>query len=152
MLDLYLAFAHHLLAFSLLGFLVAELALLRVPVGERALATLGRADIGFGVVAALMVVVGFCRAIYAEKGWLYYSHNMAFWTKIGVFVLIGLISIVPTRRFIVWRRRQRKDASQVPDPFEIRATRHIIIVELPLFALLPLLAAAMARGYWELAG
>ncbi|RFB81362.1 DUF2214 family protein [Methylovirgula sp. 4M-Z18] len=146
MLDLTLAFAHHLLAFGLLALLVAELMLLSAALDAAKLALLGRIDMAFGIAAGLILVVGFSRAVFAEKGWLYYSHNLAFWAKLAVFLVIGLLSIRPTLRFIAWQR----GGAALPSAGEVAAVRRLVWAELALFALLPLLAAAMARGYGEL--
>ena len=43
--------------------------------------------------------VGFARANFAAKGWAYYSHNSFFWSKIGTFALVGVLSIIPTIAF-----------------------------------------------------
>jgi putative membrane protein len=89
-----------------------------------------------------VLVIGFYRAIFAAKGWAYYSHNAFFWAKITTFVLISLLSIPPTVAFIRWRK-----SGLVPDDDAIRAARRYLHLELALFVLLPIFAAAMARGY-----
>ena len=69
MLDLCLAIAHHLLIFALFGVLVAELVLLHAGVDQRAVARIVTIDAFYGALAALIVVVGFSRAVFAAKGW-----------------------------------------------------------------------------------
>jgi putative membrane protein len=91
------------------------------------------------------VVVGFCRAVFAAKGWAYYSHNLFFWAKIGTFVVVALLSIVPTMAFIGWRAR-----GTAPNEAQVEAVRRWLWIELVLFAPLLAFAAAMARGYGEL--
>jgi len=147
MLDLTLAIAHHLAVFSLLGILVVELCLVNRGMSRGSVLVVARADLGYGVLAVVIVVVGFLRAIYAAKGWPYYSHNAFFWAKIGTFVLIAVLSIPPTVRFIQWRRRPAQ-----PSDANIAAVRPWLWIELALLALLPAFAAAMARGYGEFAG
>jgi putative membrane protein len=144
MLDLVLAIGHHLLAFSLLGVLAAELVLVRAGMDKGAVARAAAIDIFYGVLAGLIIAVGFSRAVFAAKGWAYYQHNAFFWAKIGTFAAIGLISIIPTVAFIRWRR-----AGVVPDARQVAAIRRCLLAELVLFALLPAFAAAMARGYGE---
>jgi putative membrane protein len=65
----------------------------------------------------------------------------------ALFVAVGLISSVPTFSFIVWRRRVRVDASYRPPTEEVTRLRRALFAEAGLFALIPLAAAAMARGY-----
>jgi len=144
MLDLGLAIGHHLLIFALFGVLFAELITLRRGMDAAAVARVSAVDLWYGVLAALIVAVGFSRAVFAAKGWAYYEHNAFFWAKIGVFVLVGLLSVPPTIRFIAWRR-----AGGGPSDPEVAAVRRYLLAEVALFALLPAFAAAMARGYGE---
>jgi putative membrane protein len=92
--------------------------------------------------AGLIIVIGFARAIFAAKGWDYYSHNMFFWAKIGTFAVIGALSALPTINFLRWRRVQR-----VPDAMQIASVRRFLWAQVVLFPLLLVFAAAMARGY-----
>lgn len=142
MLDLVLAVLHHLLVFGMFGILCAELIAVRRGIDPATVAQVARVDIGYGATATAIVAVGFSRAVFAAKGWAYYSHNAFFWAKIGVFVLIGLLSVPPTVAFIRWRR-----AGMAPSDDQLAAVRRYMLAELALFALLPAFAAAMARGY-----
>jgi putative membrane protein len=144
MLDLVLAIAHHLLILALFGVLTAELVLVRRGMRVEVVARVASIDLYYGVLAALIVVVGFSRAIFAAKGWSYYAHNGFFWAKIATFVLVGLLSVPPTIRFIQWRR-----TGTAPDDAKVSGVRRFLYGEVVLFALLPAFAAAMARGYGE---
>jgi putative membrane protein len=144
MLDLVLAIGHHILVFSLFGVLFAELVLVRKGVDLATVIRVGRLDLMYGAVAGLIVAVGFSRAIFAAKGWLYYSHNLFFHLKVGTFVVIGLLSIPPTLAYIRWRR-----AGLTPSDAQVAGVRAWLWAEMALFALLPAFAAAMARGYGE---
>jgi putative membrane protein len=144
MLDLVLAVGHHLLIFGIFGVLFAEFWVLRPGMSNATAARLASMDGWYGGFAAAVVVVGFCRAIFAAKGWVYYSHNAFFWAKIGSFAAIGLLSIRPTIEFIRWRR-----AGSAPNDAAIRDIQGYVQMELALFALLPIFAAAMARGLGE---
>ncbi|HEX3363585.1 DUF2214 family protein [Phenylobacterium sp.] len=144
MLDLVLAIGHHILVFSLFGVLFAELVLVRKGVDLETVTRIGRIDLMYGVLAGLIVVVGFSRAIFAAKGWLYYSHNLFFHLKVGTFIVIGLLSIPPTLAYLRWRR-----AAATPTDAQVAGVRRWLWAEMVLFALLPAFAAAMARGYGE---
>jgi len=144
MLDLVLAIAHHLIVFSLFGVLCAELIAVRRGMSPAGVAAVAGVDVWYGALAGLIIVVGFARAIFAAKGWAYYSHNGFFWLKIATFALVGALSVPPTLRFIRWRRE-----GLAPSDAEVAWVRRFLVAEAALFALLPAFAAAMARGYGE---
>ncbi|ACB94885.1 DUF2214 family protein [Beijerinckia indica] len=145
-LDFVLASLHHLAVFSLFGILIAELLLLRSGFEGTALARISRLDLAYGIVAGLVVVFGFLRVFFGAKPPNFYLTSLIFWTKIALFVFIGFLSIGPTLRFIDWRRQVRRDSDWRPPTADVRRLRVIVHVEAGLFLLLPILAAAMARG------
>jgi putative membrane protein len=144
MLDLSLAIGHHLLIFAIFGILFAEFWAIRPGMSGAAVVRIASIDLWYGILAAAVIVVGFCRVIFAAKGWVYYSHNAFFWAKIADFAVIGILSVLPTVAFIRWRR-----SGSLPSDAEIRKVRRYLHAELALFVFLPILAAAMARGYGE---
>jgi putative membrane protein len=143
-LDLVLAILHHLFVFSLFGVLFAEFVSVRRGMDAAVARRVQVVDNWYGVLAALILIVGFSRAIFAAKGWEYYEHNAFFWAKIGTFVVIGLLSIPPTVAFLRWRR-----ASTSPTDAAVAKVRPYLWIQVALFALLPAFAAAMARGYGQ---
>jgi putative membrane protein len=144
--DAILAYLHFAAIFTLLWFLAKEWTLLRPGADALDIERLARADAGFGALAAIVVATGAARAVFGLKGWSFYAHNPAFHLKIGLFVLVGLLSILPTRAFLRWRRARRNDpASRVPET-EWRSVRRWVAVELHLIALIPLAAVLMSRG------
>jgi putative membrane protein len=144
MLDLVLAIVHHALIFGIFGILFAELMAVRPDMSSAAAVRIASIDLWYGIFAAAVVIIGFCRANFAAKGWAYYSHNAFFWAKMVTFAGIGLLSVPPTIEFIRWRR-----AGVAPDDAGIGKVRRYVHVELALFVLLLIFAAAMARGYGE---
>jgi putative membrane protein len=144
MLDLLLAIVHHVLIFGIFGILFAELMAVRPDMSSATALRIASIDLWYGIFAAAVVVIGFCRAIFAAKGWAYYSHNAFFWAKIATFAGIGLLSVPPTLVFIRWRK-----AGGVPDDAGIQRVRRYVHVELGCFVLLLIFAAAMARGRGE---
>jgi putative membrane protein len=142
MLDLTLAVAHHLLIFGLFGVLFSEIVAVQPRMSSATVTRIASIDLWYGLLAGLILIVGFSRAVFAAKGWGYYSHNVFFWAKIAVFAAIGLLSLPPTLVFIRWRR-----AGITPSDSEVARVRRYLTAELALFALMPAFAAAMARGY-----
>lgn len=140
-LDALLAIAHHLVVFSLVAVLVAELVLASGPPELPRLHQLGKLDRAYGGLAMLALVAGGLRAVYGAKGWAFYAGSPMFWAKLGVFVVTGLLSIVPTVRLIRWQR-----AGTLPDAAQWRNTRGWMHAQVALLVPIPILAVLMARG------
>jgi len=144
-LDLMLTFLHHLSVLALIGCLAGEWALLRLPPNERWVEWLPRVDLAYGLLAALVLAAGVGRVAWGLKGAGFYLANPVFWTKLGLFVVVGLVSVVPTLKYLRWRREHRA-CGALPGPLEIRRARSWVAAQAGLLAALPLLAALMARG------
>ena len=97
--------------------------------------------------AVLILLVGFARVFLGAKGSAFYLENPVFWAKIAAFAVVGLLSIAPTIAILKWRRQARTDPAFAPSGSEVAKVRKIMLAELLVFALIPIFAAAMARGY-----
>jgi putative membrane protein len=147
MTDLLLAIVHHLIVFGLAAVLAAELALMRpAAMSPHTVRLLGRFDAAYGVMALAILVVGFLRVKYGAKGPAFYMHNPVFWAKIAAFAVVGLVSIRPTLRILAWQKLAKADAAFVPALDEVNALRRTMLLEIHVFALIPIFAAMMARG------
>ncbi len=147
MLDLVLAILHHLTILSLAGLLAAELVLIKPGVSGAGLKTLGLVDAGYGVTAGLILAIGFGRVFLGAKGSAFYLENPVFWAKIAAFAVVGVLSAWPTIAILKWRGRARVDPAFAPPANEVAKVRRLLILELLVFAQIPIFAAAMARGY-----
>jgi putative membrane protein len=145
--DLAFAIGHHVLIFALAGVIAFELGVARQGLAAADVRRLGKVDAWYGILAGLILAVGFAPAVFAAKGWDYYSHNHFFWAKIGAFALVGLLSIWPTVAFMRWRRALKMDESFLPSSAQVATVRRFIWAEVFFFAWIPIFAAAMARGY-----
>jgi putative membrane protein len=143
-LDLVLAILYHLIVFALVAIIFVEFVNVRIGIDAAAVRRVAAIDAWYGILAGLIVFVGFGRAIFAAKGWYYYSHNLFFWAKIGTFVAIGVLSIPPTLSYLKWRK-----AGATPTDEAVAILRRYLWIEVVLFAPLLGFAAAMARGYAE---
>jgi putative membrane protein len=145
LLDLGLAALHHLLVFALTAMLVAQAVLLRGPLQAPTVPRLAKLDAGYGAVAGLLLIVGLVRVFHGIKGADFYLHNPWFHAKVGTFVLVGLLSILPTVRYARWKKAQRLAPDAVPDEATLARLRMILRIELAGVAVIFVLAAAMAR-------
>jgi putative membrane protein len=140
------AFLHHVAAFTLVAALAVEFVLIR---GELTLSTARKlqvADIVLGVSATVLLVVGLMRVFLFEKGAAYYFRSHAFHGKFGLFIVVALLSIIPTLEFLSWRKAVRAGQAPVVAPERIRRARMILHIELAAIVLILLFAAMMARG------
>jgi putative membrane protein len=144
--DLLLAIAHHLLIFTLFGLLVTEMVMLKPELPRATLFRLARIDTIYGIVAGLIVVIGFSRVHFGLKSPEFYEHNPVFWAKIAAFVVVGLLSIPPTIRIIRWRRAASADPGFRPEAAAVLATRRFMHYEGVAFIFILIFAAMMARG------
>ena len=142
------AFLHHLCAFTLVAAVAIEFALIR---GELTLSSARRlvvTDMVYGIAAGALLVIGLSRVFFFEKGADYYFHSHAFLAKFSLFVVVGLLSIVPTLEFLSWRKATT--AGQLPaiSARKLRLVTGVIHGELFAIVIILLCAAIMARGGW----
>ncbi len=140
------AFLHHLLFVALFVTLTIEMVLLRQPLTVENGRRLITVDGLYGAFAGGILVVGLLRVFFFEKGFAYYWASHAFLTKFGIFIVVGILSIIPTVEFMRWRKSIRD--GKVPDvaPATIRKLRRIMHYELSGLALMLFFAAWMAKG------
>ena len=147
LIDLLLAISHHVVAFVLVALLAAEArALAQAPdtPGIRSLVVLDRL---YGIAAGLMLIIGALRVAYGVKDPSFYLLNSLFWAKMLAFGTVGALSVVPTITYVRWTRQLKVDANFHPSDHEISRVRKFVRLQLITFVLIPVFAAAMARGY-----
>jgi putative membrane protein len=100
----------------------------------------------YGIFATVLLVVGFLRVLYFEKGREFYFSNPFFHAKLTFFVLVGLVSIYPTIRFIKWGAQTKLGQPPMLAAGEYRKIRMALHIELVLLLGAALCASLMARG------
>jgi putative membrane protein len=142
------AFLHHLAAFTLVSTLAIEFVLIRQEVTRANAIRLLVADAVLGASATLLLVVGLLRVFYFEKGAAYYFSSHAFLTKISVFILVAILSAVPTLEFLSWRKAVRAGQAPAVSEKKLRTVRSIVHYELIGVVVILACAALMAKGGW----
>ena len=139
------AFLHHVAAFTLTAVIVTQLVLLRGELTLTSARQLQRLDGMLGASAVVLLIVGLLRVFYFEKGSDYYFGSFFFIAKFALFIVSGLLSIVPTLEFMSWRPTLA--SGQVPEvaPERMRRLRLFVHLELVAIVLILLCAAMMAR-------
>lgn len=141
------AYLHYLSIFGLFALLSIEHVMFRAELDIAQARRLIVTDLAYGICAGLVLLTGLIRVIWYGKGWHYYLSNSVFHTKVGLFILVGLLSVYPTYVYLNWRNSLQ--AGQPPiitrrQAFMITLT---IRLELLLLLIIPLLATLMARGF-----
>lgn len=139
------AWLHFLAMLALGSTLVAELVLCTTSFRSEQLPLLLRVDALYFAAAVAVLVTGLSRLVWFAKGPGFYLANPSFQVKMGLFVIVGLLSLPPTRMFGRWRRVAGNGPGH-PPPAEIGIVRRYLVAELVLLAGMPLMAALMARG------
>jgi putative membrane protein len=142
------AFLHHLSAFTLVSALAVEFVLIRQELTLSSARRLQLADIVYGIAAGAILVIGLLRVFFFEKGSEYYFHSHAFLTKFSVFIVVALLSIIPTIEFLSWRGAIQAGRVPTIGVKKLQLVTSVIHSELAGIVVILLMAATMARGGW----
>jgi len=141
-----LAFLHFAAVFVVFGTVFFEwLTLGPAPTLQEA-RRLQWADRLYGIAAGVVIVAGVFRVVRFEKGWAFYSVSPFFYVKMGLFLIVGLLSIYPTIRFIRWGAQTKRGAAPVLGDGEYRRLALTLRLELLLLFAVALSASLMARA------
>lgn len=142
MLDLVLIkYIHFISIFGVVGTLLIELFNVKKLMTRKEIKLISRIDLLYGVAAILLVAAGLTMWFYVGKPADFYSRNWIFLTKVGFFVIVGILSIVPTIFFAKNRKGDTDESIEVPSK-----VINIIRIEVFLIFIIPLLATLMANG------
>lgn len=134
-------YLHYLAIFGVVSSVVAELFLMKDVLSRMEISRLARIDALFGISALIALIAGLTLWFWVGKPSEFYTRNWIFHTKVLIFVIVGVLSIIPTIFFLKNRKGDPREALKVPG--------HLVImlrVELVLLLLIPLLAVLMAQG------
>lgn len=141
-----LAYLHIAAILTLVVFLTSEAVLCRAEwMNAAVVRRLARVDMIYMFAAIAVLATGIARTWWGIKGTPWYWHQPLLHLKLGLFVVIGLMSIKPTVLFIRWRKQLDATGGLPPDA-EIRSARRWVMIEAHLLMLIPLAATLLARG------
>jgi putative membrane protein len=144
--DALLAYAHFICVFALASLLIGELVIFRKVLPADLFRRLRLIDRWYGIAAGLVIVTGLSRLFWGLKGAAFYTHNPVFWTKMGLFVIVALLSIPPTIAYLKWDARKTVDGSVALEDSEVGRIRGYLRAQILVFIFIPLCATFMARG------
>lgn len=104
-----------------------------------------RVDIVVASAAGLVFVTGLARVFLGVKGAGCYAGHGLFWIKLALFVVMGLLSVGPTRAFLRWRRAWR-ERGELPDAAAVLRVRRLVMLQAHIVPLVALAAVFLARG------
>ena len=142
-----IAFGHFVAFFALAAALVLELALISESLSVETAKRIQRADRVIGMAAILVLVFGFLRVIYYEKGSEYYFGNTFFQIKLGLFFVAALISLIPTMQYVRWNHELKQGIAPDLTSATVKRLKRIIHWELMLIGGIMLCASLMAKGF-----
>jgi len=141
-----LASLHHIAAFTLVACLVYEWLTFRQRLSAPEARGLQQIDLWYGISSLVLLVVGILRVVYGGKAYTYYMGNGLFWVKMALILVVGILSIYPTIRYIRWG--SITDAGFVVPDAEFVRIRRLLRLQLIGLVLVVIVAPAMARGLW----
>lgn len=145
-LEALLAYLHIAAILSLVVFISSQAALCRVEwlnaAVVRRLVVLDRIYLS---AATLILASGLARTFWGIKGWAWYMGQPLWWAKLGLMLLILLLSIKPSLTFRRWLV-QLEAQNSLPVEQEIKAVRAHIMRTAHLLLLIPVAGVMLARG------
>ena len=146
-LEAILAYIHILAILTMVVFISSEAALCRSEwMNARVVERLVRVDMIYGIAAVLVLLSGLARTYWGFKGGGWYWTNWLLHLKLGMFVVVALMSIKPTLMYRRWRR-ELNATGELPDDAQIRDARKWVMIQAHIIAIIPIAAVFLARGF-----
>jgi putative membrane protein len=140
--EIIVTYLHYIGFMVLFGSLVMEHLLIKPSLSREEIKRLATVDAIYGISALLVFMTGVLKLMKYGKGAEYYMSTWVFHAKLTLFIVAAFMSIMPTIKILKARKASTQN-EQVELP---KFIKHIVRLELLIIALLPLLAAMMARG------
>jgi putative membrane protein len=141
------AYVHYLSFMLAFGALAVESQTLKKDISLEDAWRLVIADTIYGLSATTVLITGILRVLYFGKGQDYYLSSPIFYTKVGIFVIVGLLSLYPTFLFISWIKTLRDRQPPSLELSQVQILSWMIRGELIGLVLIPLFATLLARGF-----
>ena len=146
MISALFAFFHFLAVFGIFAAVVLQWRTMSPAPTLAEARRIQASDRAYGMLAVVVLAVGFLRVYNFEKGKAFYAANPFFQAKLAWFLAVGLMSIYPTIRFIKWRAQTKQGVAPVLAVNEYTSIMTVLRIELLLLLATALCASLMARG------
>ncbi len=146
-LEAILAYIHILAILTMVVFISSEAAICRSEwMNARVVHRLVRVDLIYGIAAVLVLLSGLARAWWGYKGGGWYWTNWLLHLKLGMFIVVALMSIKPALMYRRWRR-ELQTTGALPSEAEITNARKWVMIQAHIIAIIPIAAVFLARGF-----
>lgn len=142
-----IAFGHFITFFGMASALTLQVALVKPSLDFETAKRVQRSDRVYGLMAVLILVFGFLRVFYFEKGADYYFSNTFFLIKLSVFVIVGLMSIYPTVTYLRWNKEIKQGVAPTFSAADSAKLRKFLHYQLIGIAVVLFCASMMAKGF-----
>ena len=146
-MDILIPYLHFIGIMTLMGALIAEHLLLKPGLNKEQINQLALVDLVYAVSVVIVLTTGLLQWFVYGKGSAYYLSNPIFHTKLTLFIILGIVSIIPTIKFLRWRKQFK--AGTVPENMDKSVKRLLMYLRLELLivAIIPLLGVMTAMGF-----
>lgn len=142
-IEILVKYIHFLAIFGIVASLTAEHLLLKPQLTRNELQRISVLDGIYGISSIVLLTAGLILWLGGiGKPAEIYSKNWIFHLKIGLFLVIGLLSIYPTVFFLKQRKGDNREELVTVPPM----VKMMLRMELLILFILPLLATLMAKG------
>ena len=140
-LDLFVRYLHYVSIILVAGALVSQHMLLATTLSRQAIKKISRIDMMYGVMMITVLMTGLALWLWVGKDASFYSKNPLLHIKLTLFVILGIISIVPTIFFIKQSKGPSDEMVAIP-----KKIYWYIRIELLLLLIIPYCAILIAEG------
>jgi len=145
-MEIVIPYLHYIAIMALMGSLISEHLILKPGISATQIRSIAGIDLIYSIAVALVLATGLLRWFVYGKGNDYYLSNPLFHIKLTLFVIIGILSIFPTLKFMKWRKQVKSGHDPRIDDKAVKKLLMFIRIELLLVIIIPLLAVMIARG------
>ena len=141
-----LKYTHFIGIFLVVGGVFAELWMVKPSLSRKEIKIISRVDGIYGLGAIVTVAAGLTLWLsdMGKSPEFYAANGLVYW-KLGIFTIVGLLSIYPTVFFA--KEKQGTKHPEGEEMLEVPALiKWVIVLEFLLLLIMPLLASLMAQG------
>ena len=135
-------YIHFISLFLLAASILGECWLIRPQHSRKEIQQLSKLDALYGISAITAIAAGFTLWFAVGKGADFYSNNWIFLLKVGLAILLGILSAYPSIHFARNKKGNKEEIITTP-----QQVIYMIYAETVLLFVIPLLATLMAKGF-----